>query len=119
MVADAQRLLDDATTDLTAKQSAVPAGVTAASAERALEDSKARAAEAAAALEASKAEAQQQFDRGSLGFFEAMGATDAVAELNTDFRFKEEDPVAGPVSYTHLTLPTIALLCRSRWSPYH
>ena len=23
------------------------------------------------------------------------------------------------VSYTHLTLPTIALLCRSRWSPYH
>ena len=24
----------------------------------------------------------------------------------------------GPVSYTHLTLPTI-LLCRSRWSPYH
>ena len=23
-----------------------------------------------------------------------------------------------PVSYTHLTLPTI-LLCRSRWSPYH
>ena len=25
----------------------------------------------------------------------------------------------GPVSYTHLTLPTIALLCRSRWSPYH
>ena len=26
---------------------------------------------------------------------------------------------AIPVSYTHLTLPTIALLCRSRWSPYH
>ena len=25
----------------------------------------------------------------------------------------------APVSYTHLTLPTIALLCRSRWSPYH
>ena len=24
-----------------------------------------------------------------------------------------------PVSYTHLTLPTIALLCRSRWSPSH
>ena len=23
------------------------------------------------------------------------------------------------VSYTHLTLPTIALLCRSRWSPDH
>ena len=24
----------------------------------------------------------------------------------------------GPVSYTHLTLPTICR-CRSRWSPYH
>ena len=24
-----------------------------------------------------------------------------------------------PVSYTHLTLPTIQLSCRSRWSPYH
>ena len=26
---------------------------------------------------------------------------------------------AIPVSYTHLTLPTIQLSCRSRWSPYH
>ena len=25
----------------------------------------------------------------------------------------------GPVSYTHLTLPTIYPKCRSRWSPYH
>ena len=25
----------------------------------------------------------------------------------------------GSVSYTHLTLPTIAAECRSRWSPYH
>ena len=24
-----------------------------------------------------------------------------------------------PVSYTHLTLPTITSGCRSRWSPYH
>ena len=24
-----------------------------------------------------------------------------------------------PVSYTHLTLPTITVRCRSRWSPYH
>ena len=23
------------------------------------------------------------------------------------------------VSYTHLTLPTIHVECRSRWSPYH
>ena len=25
----------------------------------------------------------------------------------------------GPVSYTHLTLPTTIGWCRSRWSPYH
>ena len=25
----------------------------------------------------------------------------------------------APVSYTHLTLPTIAAECRSRWSPCH
>ncbi len=25
----------------------------------------------------------------------------------------------APVSYTHLTLPTIRLTCRSRWSPDH
>ena len=28
-------------------------------------------------------------------------------------------PSLAPVSYTHLTLPTIHVLCRSRWSPYH
>ena len=27
--------------------------------------------------------------------------------------------VMEPVSYTHLTLPTMSLVCRSRWSPYH
>ena len=27
--------------------------------------------------------------------------------------------VSDPVSYTHLTLPTILRSCRSRWSPYH
>ena len=25
----------------------------------------------------------------------------------------------APVSYTHLTLPTKPMMCRSRWSPYH
>ena len=29
------------------------------------------------------------------------------------------DYAAFPVSYTHLTLPTTRLVCRSRWSPYH
>ena len=37
---------------------------------------------------------------------------------------KKENEVVGynifnAVSYTHLTLPTICLTCRSRWSPYH
>ena len=32
---------------------------------------------------------------------------------------KENGKVVEPVSYTHLTLPTTAIVCRSRWSPYH
>ena len=28
-------------------------------------------------------------------------------------------PKVETVSYTHLTLPTIHVECRSRWSPYH
>ena len=31
----------------------------------------------------------------------------------------QNDTVETPVSYTHLTLPTMSLVCRSRWSPYH
>ena len=31
----------------------------------------------------------------------------------------DDTDVAMAVSYTHLTLPTICLTCRSRWSPYH
>ena len=29
------------------------------------------------------------------------------------------ETTSPPVSYTHLTLPTMSLVCRSRWSPYH
>ena len=32
---------------------------------------------------------------------------------------EEEAEETTPVSYTHLTLPTMRLRCRSRWSPYH
>ena len=32
---------------------------------------------------------------------------------------QEAQRVPKTVSYTHLTLPTIHVLCRSRWSPYH
>ena len=38
------------------------------------------------------------------------------AEMNG---WEAESDAATPVSYTHLTLPTIATPCRSRWSPYH
>ena len=32
---------------------------------------------------------------------------------------KLKTTIVQPVSYTHLTLPTILRSCRSRWSPYH
>ena len=35
------------------------------------------------------------------------------------FLLASADIYTNPVSYTHLTLPTIAAECRSRWSPYH
>ena len=42
-------------------------------------------------------------------------------KLHQDFLVEVLDTFkkAGTVSYTHLTLPTIRLTCRSRWSPYH
>ena len=49
--------------------------------------------------------------------------------LRTEFGIEyDKDPLAeswelschpDAVSYTHLTLPTMASVCRSRWSPYH
>ena len=33
--------------------------------------------------------------------------------------YKNSDLYVDSVSYTHLTLPTIQLSCRYRWSPYH
>ena len=32
---------------------------------------------------------------------------------------REEGDSTMSVSYTHLTLPTTGIRCRSRWSPYH
>ena len=37
----------------------------------------------------------------------------------SDFQGKNSGAVQAAVSYTHLTLPTRACRCRSRWSPYH
>ena len=113
MVAQAESLLDAAVQDSVAKQAAVPAGVTVESAQQALAEAQERAAAARDALEASKATAQQQFKRGSLGFFESVGAQDAVAQLRTDFRFDEKDPVTGQTGYriaddTHIGAPNDA-----------
>ena len=53
---------------------------------------------------------------------EADGAaSDAVVTCVADVTHRA-DMVAlasEPVSYTHLTLPTICFKCRSRWSPDH
>lgn len=99
MVADAERALEAATKERDVARDAVPEGETVASARAAYDGAKASEDVARAALEESKAEAQAQFDRGSLGFFEAMGAKDAVAELQTDYRFQEVDEVTGQSGY--------------------
>ena len=43
----------------------------------------------------------------------------AIAGSCADKQFIVDGTVEAAVSYTHLTLPTIHVECRSRWSPYH
>ena len=72
--------------------------------------------------------------KGLLVRFDALpGKEDDVKEfLDSGRALVEEEPATtawfairvgpssfGTVSYTHLTLPTMSLVCRSRWSPYH
>ena len=40
-------------------------------------------------------------------------------KITRDFNLYAEGSVLIAVSYTHLTLPTKDIRCRSRWSPYH
>ena len=47
------------------------------------------------------------------------GAATAQTSLPDVQRKGDEAVDRVAVSYTHLTLPTIAAECRSRWSPYH
>ena len=47
---------------------------------------------------------------------EMTGSLDDVSLRNLEESLKK---ITNPVSYTHLTLPTILRSCRSRWSPYH
>ena len=48
----------------------------------------------------------------------ARPAAVAVADQN-DKKPTHKVTVFAAVSYTHLTLPTNSVWCRSRWSPYH
>ena len=62
-------------------------------------------------------------------FFPACGSHNSAIELTPDELEQYSANCQGwvdlckgwqeSVSYTHLTLPTIATPCRSRWSPYH
>ena len=47
------------------------------------------------------------------------GAPKYIRKILGDFKKDIDSNTLIPVSYTHLTLPTIHVLCRSRWSPYH
>ena len=53
------------------------------------------------------------------GSYRAGGVTDqAVSGVLEDLKAPDvEVEHVKPVSYTHLTLPTTGIRCRSRWSP--
>ena len=53
--------------------------------------------------------------------FEALNNIDENYFICIGLINKEEQKefCKNTVSYTHLTLPTSVLMCRSRWSPYH
>ena len=50
-------------------------------------------------------------------FAREYGATEIIDPGETDVVSRTRR--FTPVSYTHLTLPTSWMKCRSRWSPYH
>ena len=52
--------------------------------------------------------------------FDKKKAAEAAAETAVaDLEKPDAEVTDESVSYTHLTLPTTARRCRSRWSPYH
>ena len=54
----------------------------------------------------------------TLGFDFVEMSVDETDDRLSRLDWSREQRLA-PVSYTHLTLPTTARRCRSRWSPYH
>ena len=59
------------------------------------------------------------FDKGELVFHFVEKPRVASLEIKGYGTEQERETLYKPVSYTHLTLPTIPFECRSRWSPYH
>ena len=52
-------------------------------------------------------------------YTESTRFTPTGAPEGTTFWVAGGGETQGAVSYTHLTLPTKPMMCRSRWSPYH
>ena len=50
---------------------------------------------------------------------DAMSWSAALYANSLSLHIVKSSPKIKPVSYTHLTLPTMMATCRSRWSPYH
>ena len=63
---------------------------------------------------------EYEYFRGEIEFVPLRDALIEVVD-NDYVEYKLEKTKQGfkAVSYTHLTLPTTRLRCRSRWSPYH
>ena len=62
----------------------------------------------------------QQGDSTEIGMDGQVNAHQFVMQMIQDMRDRGGITIrTNPVSYTHLTLPTILRSCRSRWSPYH
>ena len=66
-----------------------------------------------AALESHQVQVEYQCRSGYCGSCRCRLVSGQVDWLTEPLAF------ISPVSYTHLTLPTIHVECRSRWSPYH
>ena len=65
-------------------------------------------------LYASDPELQQQLDERLWSFDDTSFIPHGIDQIDARICIS-----AQPVSYTHLTLPTIHVECRSRWSPCH
>ena len=64
--------------------------------------------------------AESAYYNGRLKLEEEHFPAELVKKIEErQLEYKGEKHTLFAVSYTHLTLPTIELECRSRWSPYH